>query len=194
MAEQLAFRKPVYLWINNGDLKIFTVPTWQTQDTDLIGTVLLDLRCRWMMVRCSFSESHAKRYKSSIFELNAIWWRPQLRSPTVSFLSNPGSICTWHRQRWALRNFALWYREKQKWQDKNCPFWHVLSPSYHAVAIPCLWGRHTCARSGAMSCSQARSIDLQPQQSQAIGEVGMFAQSWPCSWTGATPRQPHYAH
>lgn len=160
MAEQLAFRKPVYLWINNGEIKIFTVPTWQTQDTDLIGTVLLDLRCRWMTVRCSFSESHTKRYKSSIFELTAICWRPQLRSPTVSFLSNPGSICTWHRQRWALRNFALWYREKQKWQDKNCPFWHVLSPPYrmrltmqspfpaceaaiHAlVQAPCLVHRH----------------------------------------------------
>lgn len=200
MAEQLALRKPVYLWINNGDLKIFTVPTWQTQDTDLIGTMLLDLRCRWTTVRCSFSESHAKRYKSSIFELNAICLRPQLRSPTVSFLSNPGSICTWHRQRWALRNFALWYPARTV-KNKNGRtkiahfgmFCHLRTECYHAVAIPCLWGRHTCARSGAMSCSQARSIDLQPHQSQAIGEVGMFAQSWPRSWTGATPRQPHYS-
>ena len=203
MAEQLALRKPVYLWINNGDLKIFTVPTWQTQDTDLIGTVLLDLRChakRWTTMRCSFSESHTKRYKSSIFELNAIWWRPQLRSPTVSFLSNPGSICTWHRQRWALRNFTLWYPARTV-RNKNGRtkiahfgmFCHLRTECGLpcSVAIPCLWGRHTCARSGAMSCSQARSIDLQPHQSQAIGEVRMFAQSWPCSWTGATPRQPH---
>ena len=80
MAEQLAFRKPVYLWINNGDIKIFTVPTWQTQDTDLIGTVLLDLRCRWMTVRCSI-------FWMQFGGVHNFW------SPAVSFLSNPGSIC-----------------------------------------------------------------------------------------------------
>ena len=31
---------------HNGDMKIFTVPTWLAQDTDLISTVLLDLRCQ----------------------------------------------------------------------------------------------------------------------------------------------------
>ena len=46
MAEQLALRKLVFLWINNGDMKIFTVPTWLAQDADLISTVLLDLRCQ----------------------------------------------------------------------------------------------------------------------------------------------------
>ena len=194
MAEQLALRKPVYRSnvANSGHRPDRHRASWPSVPCKEMNDDEVQL--------LSFSESHTNRYESSIFELNAIWWRPQLRSPTVSFLSNPGSICTWHRQRWALRNFTLWYPARTV-RNKNGRtkiahfgmFCHLRTECGLpcSVAIPCLWGRHTCARSGAMSCSQARSIDLQPHQSQAIGEVRMFAQSWPCSWTGATPRQPH---